>query len=166
LKKSLSIIDASETQGILLGFICINQNQPSKLERIMLDVLSVKQNQHVIINYINKLYAYNLEQLKNINKLLVLMIPNKEESLPIKLKYLRSWLKGFISGIGMVGLNKKNHNVNIIYEIINDFSMITYVNEKTSKEDEVYYLDLVEYVKISVEIIYFEIYNLGKNHSK
>lgn len=160
LKKSMSTINAAEAHGILLAFICINNKEKYDLQEVMLNTLDIQQNTKIISNFINLLYQYSLEQIKTPEKLLIIMLPNKEETLSIKIKYLKLWIKGFISGLGLMGLNKKDYNISIIYEILNDFSMITYLNDAIKEDEEFYYLDLIEYVKISVEIIYFEIYKL------
>jgi len=161
LKKSLSDIGASEAHGIIVASICLSKNEEI-LKTIIYEFLGVQQNKKIIFNFIKQLRNYNSIQLKSIDNMISLMIPNREEALCFKINNLKLWVKGFISGIGLFGLTKHQCNIPIIYEIINDFSMITRTDGLNNKKEEIYYIDLLEYVKISVEIIYFEIKKFKK----
>ena len=158
LKKSMSTINASEVHGITTALICMQQGETKNLEFILSDLTGVKQNKKIIFNFLKQLHLYNYNQIKEINTIISLLIPNGSENLYTKIKYLKLWLKGFISGLGLFGMDKNTYNIPIIYEIVNDFSMITYADHVKQERDEIYYVNLLEYVKISIEIIYFEIY--------
>jgi len=161
LKKSMSELNASETHGMIIASICVN-NSEAMLEDFILNFLGVQQNQKIITSFIKKLREYNNYQLKSLNSMLFLMIPDQEDDLFVNMKHLQLWLKGFISGLGLFGLTEKQCSIPVIYEIINDFSMIIRIKSLNDQKDEIYYFDLLEYVKISVEIIYFEIRKFEK----
>ena len=158
LRKSMSTINASEAHGILISFLCINYNKRFDIKNMMLRLLDIQQNKKIIGNFIEQLYNHNLIQIKEIDKILVLMIPNKDEKLSYKITCLTMWLKGFISGLGIIGVNKKEYDIPLLYDIVNDFSVITYANNTAKENEESHYINLMEYIKISVELIYFEVY--------
>lgn len=160
LKKSHAIINASELHGILVALICVSDNNISKCQKIILNVLSLKKNHAVVMRFINELYKYNLDQIKDTNNSVSIIVP--EDLLTIKVKLLKVWLQGFISGLGLIGYDWDYKRQKVIKEILHDFLMITYTNDNVKKEDEVYYTNILEYVKTSVEIIYFEIYDSSK----
>lgn len=157
LKKSMSVLNASEIHGIMIASICIKKNRENNIGNIVLDLLDIKQNKKIVLSFINHLYISNIYQITQVDKMLHLMIPDKKEDLFVKIKYLKSWIKGFISGLGLFGLNEKKYKIPIIYEIINDLSTITYAQNEKKNNNEIYYINLIEYIKVSVEIIYFEI---------
>jgi uncharacterized protein YgfB (UPF0149 family) len=103
----MSTINAAEAHGILLAFICMNNKEKYDLQEIMLNTLDIQQNKRIISNFINLLYEYSSEQIKKHNKLLIVMLPNNQEPLSLKIKYLKLWIKGFISGGLMMGSNTK-----------------------------------------------------------
>merc|ERR1711990_1022752 len=105
----MSILSASEAHGIITAFICMNQPQKHNFQNIICNMLDIKQNKRVVFNFVKQLCIYNYEQIKQIDKFLCLLIPNKNEELHIKIKYLKLWLKGFISGLGLFGLNHENY---------------------------------------------------------
>jgi len=156
LKKSMSEIKTSEIHGIIVASICVNKSQYD-LGLFCSEFLGIKQNKKIVLNFINHLYYYNKSQIQNLNNIIFLMIPSEKEKLTIKIKHLKTWIKGFISGLGLFGLTNQQCSIPIIYEIINDFSMITRAEDFERQKDQIYYINLLEYVKISVEIIYFEI---------
>lgn len=158
LKKSMSSINAAEAHGIILAFLCMKNIDHKYIEYFVSNILDIKQNKKIVFHFVQKILYYNLNQIKDFNKMLSVMVPNKKESTLVKMKYLKFWLQGFISGLGLFGLNLKKYNIPILYEILNDFSLITYFESSGSEYEEYYYISLMEYVKVSVEIIYFEIY--------
>ena len=165
LKKSMSSITAAEAHGILIAYICMENKAIIDFEKTILNILDLKQNKKIVVNFINQICIYNSAQIKEINGIVSLMLPNKDENLTLKIKCLQLWLKGFISGLGLFGIDKQKYGIPAVYEILNDFLMITHmqhVDNTENQDDESYYIDLVEYIKVSVEIIYFEVSKFKK----
>ena len=114
------------------------------------------------MKFINELYKYNLNQIKDTNNAVSIILP--EDALSVKVKLLKIWLQGFISGLGLTGFDWDYKQQKVVKEILHDFLMITYTSDNVKKEDGVYYTNIIEYVKTSVEIVYFEIYDSYKKN--
>jgi len=88
LKKSMSVLNASEAHGIIVAHICMNDIKLNKLENIIIDILNIQQNKKTVFNFIKQLYIFNFNQIKKIDEFISLIIP-KEESLYLKIKRLK-----------------------------------------------------------------------------
>ena len=68
LKKSMSELNASETHGMIIASICVN-NSEAMLEDFILNFLGVQQNQKIITSFIKKLRESNEKLRKTDEKL-------------------------------------------------------------------------------------------------
>ena len=99
-----------------------------------------------------------------------LLLPPDDESLQLRTAALADWCHGFMHGLveaggGDVGPQSDALENSIAAEILDDFSEITKAGagEQAGDEAEQAFVELVEYVRVSVQIIYDEMAPLRAN---
>ena len=109
----------------------------------------------------------SFQQLQDPEYHFQLVLPQEEKAIKSRLKALSKWCQGFLSGLGDTGITQKNIEEKSLLEALNDIFNITatqYDSLSLEKKDnnEFYYVDLVEHVRISILLIYTENI-MGKN---
>jgi uncharacterized protein YgfB (UPF0149 family) len=92
-----------------------------------------------------------------------LLMPGDEESLYIRTAALVDWCHGFMHGLVTAGGADEGPQsdaleVEVVSEILDDFSEITKAGagEDEGEESENAYAELIEYVRVSVQLVYDE----------
>lgn len=157
-------INAAEVHGLLLGMLCLAKKpiseptiQASLVEN--LDCLTPTKKQAKIFS---KLITQITNDLTGVSFGLNLLLPDDNDSLEERLIALGYWCRGYLSGLGLVGITSDDlKNNDIVKELVHDLSQIAHVNMDTdgSEEDEQNYMELVEYVRIAVQNINLELSN-------
>lgn len=94
------------------------------------------------------------------NMELVLLLPTDDQPLEARAESLGFWCQGFMHGLGAgrePGATDALLAEGIAREIIADFSEITraaFAAEETESEGEAAYMELVEYVRVGVQLVY------------
>jgi len=97
---------------------------------------------------------------------LVLLLPCDDETLEARAENLGFWCQGFMHGLGVGSKQSGNSPLlseGITREIIADFSEITraaFSSEETAAEAEAAYMELVEFVRVSVQLTFEELYRV------
>jgi uncharacterized protein YgfB (UPF0149 family) len=104
---------------------------------------------------------------------LTLLLPCDDESLDARAASLGLWCQGFMHGLGAgsgQGADSPLLAAGVTREIIADFSEITraaFTDDETETEAEAAYMELVEFVRVSVQLAYEELYRVRKSpHSE
>lgn len=93
-----------------------------------------------------------------------LLLPPDDELLERRAEYLGTWCQGFMHGLGAARGDGKDNPVvqhEIIGDIIGDFSEITRAGcaaDEPEEESEAAFVELVEYVRVSVQLIFEELH--------
>jgi len=93
-----------------------------------------------------------------------LLLPPDDASLERRAGCLGAWCQGFLHGLGAAGGPGKDNTVvqhEMIGDIIGDFSEITragFAAGETEEEAEAALVELVEYVRVSVQLIFEELH--------
>ena len=100
---------------------------------------------------------------------LKLLLPHDTEQLESRAESLGLWCQGFMHGLGAAGEPGADSPLladGITREIIADFSEITraaFTADETETEAEAAYMELVEFVRVSVQIAFEELYRIRKS---
>jgi uncharacterized protein YgfB (UPF0149 family) len=100
---------------------------------------------------------------------LILLLPDDAEQLESRAESLGFWCQGFMHGLGAGSEPDTDSPLlaeGIIREIITDFSEITraaFTTDETEAEAEAAYLELVEFVRVSVQLAFEELYRVRKS---
>lgn len=95
-----------------------------------------------------------------------LLLPPDEEPLESRAESLGTWCQGFMHGLGAAGGAGSANSVvrkEAIRDIVSDFSEITratFAADETEEEGEAALVELVEYVRVSVQLVFEELHAL------
>ena len=103
-----------------------------------------------------KLYDYTKAQFDEQGLSIDLFIPEDCEPLTERAEGLTYWIRGFLSGVGLFGLDYESSENEYVKEAISDLMKISYMDyeslgEVESSEDD--FLELMEYTRVAVLLI-------------
>ena len=88
-----------------------------------------------------------------------LLLPDDEKKFYMRIDCLAMWCQGFLSGLGLMEIDYTKGSLEVQEAIVDllDMSRLQYDDEVTGQEDEEKaYMELVEYTKVAVLLIYSE----------
>ncbi len=161
LQKLGAQLNAAEAHGLLTGMLTLAKSMQADSWRSTLlenldcaddpsttqwEILSATSEQ-ILQNFMNDDFAFNL------------LLPNDDLPLPERVNALCFWCRGYLSGLGLVGITKEDLANATIKELVSDLSQIAHVGIETdsSEDDETNYMELVEYVRVAVQNIQVEL---------
>jgi uncharacterized protein YgfB (UPF0149 family) len=92
-----------------------------------------------------------------------LLLPSDEDALEIRAASLGLWCQGFLHGLGTGGGAGHRNRVleeGLTQDIIRDFSEISraaFTEDETEAEAEAAYMEVVEFVRVSVQLVFEEL---------
>jgi uncharacterized protein YgfB (UPF0149 family) len=169
LRKAGAAVEAAEAQGAFCGAVAIlgPHAEPAwiaeTLESSNSDNALTAECAQVLSQVARVSYAW----LEEGDLSLRLLLPDDEESMEMRVHSLAAWCQGFMHSLAVAGAEDKGDansgpRSEISREILKDFSEITKAtalddeNEMDEEEAEASYLELVEFVRVSVQLIYEE----------
>lgn len=153
-----ALMDAAEAHGILCGILCTSQSYQEEiwLRHILSDtaiedgLVSQCQRQLLLLK------KYTVEQLNSVNDEFMPLLPSDDSPLSQRVQALGGWCEGFLFGIGLTGIDTKSLP-NEVKDFIDDIISISRVAPiENSEEYEKDYMEIVEYLKVGVIILYEE----------
>lgn len=160
LSKLGSQLNAAETHGLLTGILSLSDIpddetwQSTLLEN--LDCATPTQSQWGVLNATSsKIVA----DLSDENFGFKLLLPPDNIPLEQRVDALCFWCRGYLSGLGLIGITKEDLANGTINELVQDLSQIAHTSMETdaSEEDESNYIELVEFVRVAVQNIQVEL---------
>ena len=91
---------------------------------------------------------------------LELLLPPDEAPLETRAEHLGFWCQGFMHGLSVAAGDPQRLGSDVIGEILQDFSEITraaFAESETAEEAEAAYAELVEYVRVSTQLVFEEL---------
>ncbi len=159
LKQVNALTGPSETHGIVCGVICAGQRMNGRtwLETVMgaMDIQNsaLKEQRGVLFS----LYQQSSEQLQDFSFGFSVLLPDDETDLGMRAQALSDWCRGFLSGLGLAGINMDNGQLQECEEALQDFSEIAKLEHaglSATNNDEESYMHIVEYVRMAVLLVY------------
>lgn len=95
-----------------------------------------------------------------------LLLPPDDEPLQRRAESLGAWCQGFMQGLGAAGGPGQDNPIvdhAVVRDIVGDFSEITramFAEDETEEEGEAALMELVEYVRVSVQLIFEELHTI------
>ena len=118
-------------------------------------------------NYLTSLADATAEQFSSPEIELELLMPGEDVSLKIRGVALTEWCQGFLSGVGIAGLGSDGIMSAESKELVDDLYKISRLDTDNlgdeDSQDEYDLMELVEYVRMGVILIYDEFHNLQSN---
>ena len=157
--------EPSEIHGELCGLSCIMGADavPAWVSQVMADS---GQSGGAAQASLEALATATWAALESGDMDLRLLLPDDEYALEMRAEHLGFWCQGFIHGLGAAATPGQDSPLlanEVTREIINDFTQISqaaFTAEETEDEGEAAYMELVEYVRVSVQLSFEELYRV------
>ncbi len=158
-----AVCSPSELQGVLCGRV---SGGDTPLEGAWLDdVMTFMDIEHVTLEEDHKallsgLYADTRRLMDDVNFGFSPLLPTDESTIERRAQELGSWCEGFLHGLGTSGLGGDATLAPDVADALRDLAQITQISvdeDDDVNENEAYWSELVEYVKVAVLTIYTEL---------
>jgi len=156
LQKTFPNSNASQIHGLLCGNICATSG------RIMhiVDILPQVKKSKKIRTVIQEIFETSYHQISEFSFEFSLILPTDEVDINMRAESLGLWCQGFLSGLKQIITSKNVKFSHDVKEALTDMTEIAKVNFgdiAEDDEDETAYFELVEYVRLSVLMIFHEL---------
>ena len=154
----------SEMHGTLCGMLSINPLTDSRtwISQLLPTFDSSNILHQEIHELLEKFHLETKSQLNDPECDFQLILPDDDDTLEIRTNAICDWCQGYLAGISMSGVKDLNTLPGHAQEICHDFIEISRAPAnyeiESSEEDEVALLELVEYIRVAVLLIYEELH--------
>lgn len=172
-------LGATESHGALCGMLCAQG--ATEASQWMLYVLGEHEETSKALQQTGKkllqIHQLSVEQMNDTEADFELMLPDDDEPLEMRVEALGTWCQGFVYGLAVGGIKEDTELPEDSKELIKDILEISragYVadneaelsaDEGVSEEDEVAFMEVSEYVRMGVLLIYEELQPLQSSQT-
>jgi uncharacterized protein YgfB (UPF0149 family) len=150
---------AAECHGFVCGQICVTGVADEDLWKDFLDVQG--EDEDLIISCfeeVTQLISHTLAQMHSAEFGLQLLLPDDAVSIAIRVEALSNWCHGFLNGYGVSENQNPAAESEACSEVLEDFTQICRLGlDEDDSEDEQSLLELTEYVRMGVILIFEEL---------
>jgi len=147
-------MQATESHGVLCARFCLEQrpNPAAWVQEVIgpqdMNNLQVQATQVSLAHLYQQTEQVFHAELENF----VLLMPDEYEDLSVRLQALVDWCSGFVSGLGLSGVQIDESLDSAVKEILEDFMDLTRmeVDVDEGEENEISFTEIEEYVRIGV----------------
>lgn len=165
LSKLGAQLNAAETHGLLTGMLSLaHSTRPDSWRNTLLENLDCATPSKSQWGVFSAASSQIVADLADDNFTFNLLLPADELPLDQRVDALCFWCRGYLSGLGLIGITKEDLNNATIKELVQDLSHIAHTSMETdaSEEDENNYMELVEFVRVAVQNIQMELRDVDK----
>lgn len=153
---------AAESHGLLCGIICAAGKAETGLwlEHLLGDDNTLSASAQASRELLEKLYSGTLLHLNDEDLGLVLLLPDDNAPLQVRSQMLGQWCQGFLYGLALGGVRADSASTGNVGEIMHDLYEISntrFDDELTDEDEESAYMEIVEYVRMSVLLCHEEL---------
>jgi len=167
-----SDVDCSpaEMHGIFCGMLCTGQvDNENQWLPLLLQGLDIEADQlsKPIFTIMVQIFQTSQEQLHDITFDFHLLLPDDDEPLDKRAIALGQWCYGFLAGMGMTGVALPQDVSEDVQDILHryyDISKMNYENIVFEEENEVDFMEVMEYVRMAVLMLYTELVLASDKH--
>ena len=172
-------LGATESHGALCGMLCAQG--ATEASQWMLYVLGEHEETSKLLQQTGKkllqIHKMSIEQMNDTDAEFELMLPDDDEPLEARVEALGTWCQGFVYGLAVGGIKEDTVLPEDSKELIRDILEISragYVadneaelsaDEEDSEEDEVAFMEVSEYVRMGILLIYEELQPLQSSQT-
>jgi len=172
-------LGATESHGALCGMLCAQG--ATEASQWMLNVLGEHEETSKDLQQVGKklleIHKITVEQMNDTDADFELMLPDDDEPLDMRVEGLGMWCQGFVYGLAVGGIKEDTVLPEDSKELIQDILEISragYVadneaelatDEEDSEEDEVAFMEVCEYVRMGILLIYEELQPLQSSQT-
>lgn len=152
---------AAESHGTLCGLLCAAAGDlpGAWVNNMLADARTEEEPEEPTRHALEQVYAATLEALEGQQMRFELLLPDDERPLDERAEALGAWCQGFLFGLAVRGLKPMEELPEELAEILTDLSEIGragFAREETEEEGEEAYAELVEYVRVAVQLVFDE----------
>ena len=160
--------EPAEIHGDLCGLLCLlgDDARPAWVGQVLADASNDAPPEAVqaATHLLESFAAQTFNALEAGEMTLTLLLPADEDALEIRAASLGLWCQGFLHGLGTgSGAGHRNQLLEegLTQDIIRDFSAISraaFTEDETEAEAEAAYMEVVEFVRVSVQLVFEELH--------
>ena len=158
-----AINSPAQLQGMLCGRVCggqeLSQQQWHEAAIDFLDVDHIELDEDQL-RLLDELHGQTLAQMDDLQCSFHPLLPDDNASLQRRTQELGGWCEAFLHGVGASGMQLDEKLSSDVADALRDLAKISQVNvedDEVDDENEVYWNELVEYVKVAVLNVYAEL---------
>lgn len=158
LEKTSLKLNPSQAHGLLCGILCGDMQQNTDWETWLTGAKSTPKTKKTLAI----LYIATEKQLKEFTFEFQLVLPTDREELSARAEALTLWAQGFLTGLKLMHIPIINREKDEVTEAIDDIieiAKMNFENVKSTEDDEQAYMELVEYIRVAVILIYHAMHN-------
>ena len=160
IEKTLTHNNPSEIHGMLCGMLCVNDILASDtwINQILSETAEINLLAEAVLK---DLFNATVSQFDDDNMSFSLLLPDDDVTLHIRAESLGYWCQGYLSGLGLAYQDEDTEVPDEVHEFLADVSNIAKVGffdtDEAKEEDEIAYMELVEYVRIGVMLVNYSL---------
>ena len=152
--------NSSELHGLLTGWLCAGSewSEPDQ-SGLLDDWFDADSPDSDLVQVINDLASRTLDSLKDMEFGFRLMLPHDDDDNSWRQHCISTWCTGFLAGFGATGRFQDADLSEEVTEVLDDLARIAALDDQEIPDDEENEADLMEiaeYVRISVVLVYTE----------
>ena len=172
LEELLYRIDASmgaaEAHGALCGMLCARGTVELSewVDHVVGEQEQGSDLLHDVVHKLSELHQTTLEMINDATGDFKLLLPDDDDSLPERVEAIAAWCQGFIYGLAAGGIQQDSELPEDAEELLKDMVEISRAGHDVDDggdeaanedEDEVALMEIEEYVRMGVLLIYEEL---------
>lgn len=157
LSKTSLKLHPSQAHGLVCGILSGNTVAAPAWEELVTGGEKTAKTQRVL----QMLYEASAKQLSEFSFEFQLILPAEAEALSLKAEALTLWCQGFLTGLKIAQVPLIGREPGEVTETINDMieiAKMSYEDTVASEENEMAYIELMEYIRMAVVLIYQDLH--------
>lgn len=141
--------------GMMSGLLCTDLRASDVLWEALLSNLPALAPVAANNESLKELFELSAKHLQEAPGAMQMVLPEDAALLSVRLKALSEWCDGYLEGIAVENAGLK---LDVVQEVLSDLAKIkeVVVKTKSSKENEASYVEIVEFIKVAVLLVYEE----------
>lgn len=161
LQSNHALVDAAEAHGIICCLTCAGNIMDGQLWlELLLGVTGVEASiSNGCRNALIELYDISSRQLQDENLTFQMLLPNDDIDIDKRVRALGFWCRGFMQGMQLANITGDEVDDEEVVEFFDDIAEIAnidYEDINPLDEDEQNYMEIIEYLRVGVMMVYLE----------
>ena len=159
---------AADAHGALCGMLCARGTIELSewVDHVIGEQEQGNELLHDVVHKLSELHQSTLEMMNDATGDFKLLLLDDDDPLPERVEALAAWCQGFIYGLAAGGIQEGSELPEDTAELLKDMIEIsraghdvddTGVDESDDNDDEVAYMEIEEYVRMGVLLVYEEL---------
>ena len=181
LEDQLFKVDAAmgaiESHGALCGMLCAqgSTEAPQWLVHVLGEQAQSSDTLKTVAGQLMQIYQFAVAQMNDASVDFELFLPDDDEPLDERVEALSSWCQGFVYGLAAGGIQEDTPLPGDTEELIRDIIEISRLSqealddeddsESAQEQDEVAFMEVMEYVRMGILLIYEELQPLQSSRT-